>query len=84
MPVVSNSCKLVGKLVENFRYHDEEDKPSWPRSVVLAMPGKGRFELSYTDFPGMTFQRAIYQKFKTGNIRLLQLKNRRAYSCKDS
>ena len=39
VPVVSNGCKLVRKLVEHFCYFDEE-KQGWPRGVVLAIPWK--------------------------------------------
>ena len=55
VPVLSNGCKLVGKLVEHFRSFGEEDKQSWPREVFLAMPGKDRFQLCHNDFPGVIF-----------------------------
>ena len=63
VPVGYNYSELVGKAVEHFCYLDEEDKQGWRRGVVLAKPGKYRFQMCCNNSPDVIYSRQMYQDF---------------------
>ena len=74
VPVVSNGHELVGNMIKQFRYLDEQDKQIWYRGVVLTMSGTDRFRVCYNDFPDVIYSKQIYKDYKLGYVRLVELK----------
>ena len=64
---------MVGKIVDHFCFIVDEETRGWFKGVVLKNMGKGEFLIRYNDFPEETFSQPLYQDFKAGQLKLVEL-----------
>ena len=74
VPVISSSGELVGKLIDHFCFLEDEDVESWHRGVVLKTFGRKKFLVRYNDCPDEIYPQPLFEEFKAGNVRVVELK----------
>ena len=74
VPVISSSGELVWKLIDHFCFLEDEDVESWHRGFVLKTFGRKKFLVRYNDCPDEIHPQPLFEEFKAGNVRIVELK----------
>ena len=74
VPVISSSGELVGNLIDHFCFLEDEDVESWHRGAVLKTFGRKKFLVRYNDCSDEIYPRPLFEEFKAGNVRIVELK----------